>query len=83
MFLEQWNEDGLQALSEETPNIQQIAEGLACFQDASRAMRGYFESGDTALADEALSAAYEGHERLQQLYLLTAQKIEELNNEIG
>jgi len=89
MFVEQWNE-GLMALPVEPeilPDGEQIveesAQGLHCFADASACMRDFLETGDDSLADQALELARQGHEALEQLYLVTAQRVAELQNEVG
>lgn len=89
MFLEQYNE-GLQALPVEPEvlpegeqKLEECYQGLQCFADASACFRDYLESGDEDLAAQALDIARQGHESLEQLYLTTAKKVEELQNEVG
>ena len=89
MFLEQYHE-GLQALPVEPEVLpegeEKLAEcyqGLQCFSDAAACFRDFLESGDERLADQALDIARQGHESLEQLYLTTAKKVEELQNEVG
>jgi hypothetical protein len=89
MFVEQWNE-GLMALpvepevlpeGEET--LEESFNGLGCFSEASAFFRDFLETGDEALAVQALDVARVGHETLEQLYLNTAKKVEQLQNEVG
>lgn len=89
MFVEQWSE-GLEALPvdpEVLPEGESIIEGcahsLGFFADASACMRDFLETGDEALADQALELARQGHENLEQIYLPTAQRVAELQNEVG
>lgn len=89
MFVEQWNE-GLMALpvepeilpeGEET--LEESVNGLGCFSEASGFMRDFLETGDESFAEQALEIARVGHETLEQLYLNTAKKVEQLQNEVG
>ena len=89
MFVEQWS-DGLMALPVEPEvlpegpsTIEESMQGLHCFADASACMRDFLETGDEGLADQALDLARQGHETLEQLYLATAKRVEELQNEVG
>jgi len=89
MFIEQWNE-GLMALPVEPEIVPEGAEtldgsmqGLECFSEASGYFRDYLETGDESLAEQALAAARAGHETLEQLYMITAKKVEQLQNEVG
>lgn len=89
MFVEQWNE-GLMALpvepevlpdGEET--LAESVNGLGCFSEASGFMRDFLETGDETFAEQAMESARIGHETLEQLYLVTAKRVEDLQNEVG
>lgn len=89
MFVEQWNE-GLMALPVEPEvlpegeaTLQESVNGLGCFAEASGFMRDFLETGDETFADQAMESARIGHETLEQLYLNTAKRVEELQNEVG
>lgn len=89
MFLDQWSE-GLDALPqapeilpEGEAKVETSFQGLDLFGEAAECLRNYLETGDEEQAESAMELARQGHHLLEQLYLQTAQQVEDLRNEVG
>lgn len=83
LVLEQWAEAaGGVSVPEENPEAGRMVEvtlqALQLFADAANRLRDYVDSGDEAVAEEAMGLAAQGHHALANLMAVTSDALDQI-----